>query len=62
MAEDCNVHVYPTTMEMVHNVNLSIHALQKSAILMPTALTLDQIVTNVPVEKVTEGMVKSAYL
>lgn len=29
---------------------------------MPTALTLDQIITNVPVEKVTEGMVKSAYL
>lgn len=28
---------------------------------MLTAFTLDQIGTNVPVEKVTEGTVKSAY-
>ncbi|OXB69320.1 hypothetical protein ASZ78_015720 [Callipepla squamata] len=35
-------------------INLSIHALKKSVILMPTALTLDRINTNVLVKKVTE--------
>lgn len=40
---------------------LSTHAPKRSVILMPTAFTLDQITTNVPVKKDTKGMVKSAY-
>lgn len=39
---------------------LSTHAPKKSAILMPTAFTSGQTSTNAPVEKVTEGTVKSA--
>lgn len=61
MAEDCNAHVCPTTTGTVHSVNLSTHAPKRSVILMPTAFTLDQIITNVPVKKDTKGMVKSAY-